>query len=171
MKTTVNLSVLPFALLLLCLIQGCKTTEANYRAAYEKAVSARESDERETIYGGASRQLGSKIMVEKGDTAEIMIKHVSPVVASGAKAPEVKKIMLVVGEFKQLFNAESMCKRFVDAGYPTALVVQTAEPYYYIVADSFDTIKEANASLDAIKNNAPFPLKTPAPFLLRDPRK
>lgn len=170
MKTPVKLMAWGTGVMIAVLSIGCKTTEANYRAAYEKAVSARETDERETIYGGASRQLGSKVMVEKGDTAEIMIKHVSPVVAKGAKAPEVKKYMLVVGEFKQLFNAESMCKRFIASGYSSAIVVQTAEPYYYIVAESFDSIKDVKLALETIEKNTPFPLKAPAPFILRDPR-
>lgn len=156
---------------LVLLTTACKTTEANYKTAYEKAIASREDDEREIIYGGASRKPDRRVIVERGDTAEIMIKPVTPVKADGTNTPQVKKIMLVAGEFKQLFNAQSMCKRLAENGYPDALVVQTAEPYYYIVADSFDSIAEAKNALGDIANNAPFPLKSPAPFLLRDPRK
>ena len=171
MKTSLTITISAALLLIAVLISGCKTTEANYRAAYEKAIAAREDDERETIYGGVSRQLGTRKMVENGDTAQVMIKNVSPVTIAGVKQPEVKKYMLVVGEFKQLFNAESMCKRFVNGGYSSAVVVQTAEPYYYIVADSFDSIKDAKKAIAALQEKSPIALKSPAPFILRDPRK
>ena len=48
---------------------ACKTSEANYRAAYEKAVEAREADQSvdSTIYGNIRRQANtSTVEVEPG---------------------------------------------------------------------------------------------------------
>lgn len=151
---------------------SCKTSEANYRAAYDKTVAARESeDSDETIYGGASRRLDQKIMISGNDTIPVNIKMVSVVAEKGAKAPELNKFMVVVGQFKQKFNAMSLCKRLVDAGYSGAAVVQTSEPYYYVVASSFEKVSDADAAMTDLKKKAPVAMKDPLPFILRDPRK
>ena len=155
-----------------CLLASCKTSEANYRAAYDKAVAARAAEDADnTIYGGASRRLDEKFMISGNDTIPVNIKMVSAVTEKDAPAPVLQKFMIVVGQFKQKFNAMSLCKRLVDAGYQDAAVVQTAEPYYYVVASSYDKVADANKALSELKKKAPVVMKDPLPFILRDPRK
>lgn len=155
-----------------CLLTACKTSEANYRAAYEKAVEARETEENDaTIYGGASRQLKQSYMLNGNDTVAVSVKMVSPVAEDGKKAVAPKKLMIVAGQFKQKFNAFSLCRRLADSGYPETSVVQTAEPYYYVVVASYDSLADADAALQELKKKAPVPFKAPIPFILRDPRK
>lgn len=162
------LIVVSFAIVMLT---ACKTTEANYRAAYEKAVEARDADDREEkIYGGESRRLDQKLVVSGGDSVAVSVKMVSPVAEKGAEPPKVKKYMVIAGQFKQNFNAQSLCRRLADAGYDAA-VVQTAEPYYYVVASSFDKATEADAAMEQLKKHAPVSMKDPLPFILMDPRK
>lgn len=156
----------------LCLLASCKTSEANYRAAYDKAVAAREDeDTAETIYGGASRRLDQKYMISGNDTIPVSVKMVSLVTEKDATPAELHKFMIVAGQFKQKFNAQSLCKRLSDAGYHGAAVVQTAEPYYYVVAASYDDLKEADGALSDLKKKSPVAMKDPLPFILRDPRK
>ena len=153
-------------------IVSCKTSEANYRSAYEKTVASRESqNDDETIYGGARRQPKQSFMMNGSDTVFINVQMVTPVVDAGAVAPDMKPLMLVVGQFKQKFNAPSLRERIAANGYPDAFVVSTSEPYYYIVAESFDNISQAASSLEEIRKKAPVVMKDPVPFILRDPRR
>lgn len=155
-----------------CLLASCKTSEANYRAAYDKAVAAREADDTEdTIYGGASRRLDQKFMISGNDTIPINVKMVTLVSEKDAPTPVLNKFMVVAGQFKQKFNAMSLCKRLIDAGYDGAAVVQTSEPYYYVVASSYDKVSDADLAMNELKKKAPVAMKDPVPFILRDPRK
>jgi mannose/cellobiose epimerase-like protein (N-acyl-D-glucosamine 2-epimerase family) len=45
------------AIALASLFVGCKTTEENYRQAYEKAISGRNNDIDTTLYGNFRREL------------------------------------------------------------------------------------------------------------------
>lgn len=152
---------------------SCKTTEANYRAAYDKAVAARSDDDSdaESFYGDASRQLEQRFMMAGNDTVPVSVKMVTPVAEDGKAAAQTShRFMIVVGQFKQKFNALSLKKRVAAAGYPDAFVVQTSEPYFYVVARSCETITEAAAALKDVKEKAPVAMKAPVPFILRDPR-
>ena len=56
---------------------GCKTTEANYRQAYEKAIAARDSSDNidSTIYGQIRRQFNEQAVVTvSGDTVKKMAR-------------------------------------------------------------------------------------------------
>lgn len=156
--------------ILIVSLASCKTSEANYRAAYEKTIAMRDAaDENETIYGGSSRELRQSFMKNGNDTVPISLKMVSPV-DNGDNSAVKGRFLLVVGQFKQKFNAQSLCERVVAAGYPDAFLVQTSEPYYYVVAKSFDNISQAADALEAIKKKAPVVMKDPVPFILKDPR-
>lgn len=151
---------------------SCKTSEANYRAAYDKAVAARDAEDgKETIYGGEQRRLNQNFIISGNDTIPVNVKMVSVETEKGAPVPTLHKFMVVAGQFKQKFNAMSFCKRLVEAGYADAAVVRTAEPYYYVVASSFDKITEADSAMADLKKKAPVAMKDPVPFILRDPRK
>ena len=150
---------------------ACKTTEANFRDSYDKAVAARDSDDIDlTIYGGAQRQLGQTFVISGNDTVAVSVKQVSVLDGSDA-AKLMQAYNVVVGQFKQKFNAQSLCKRWRDNGYPNAFVVYTAEPYYYIVAATFAKAGEARRLADTLRKNSPVAMREPAPFILNDPRK
>jgi hypothetical protein len=143
---------------------GCKTTEANYRQAYEKAIAARDNID-STIYGQIRRQFNEQAVVTvSGDTVNVRVMHVRVTPDGGGIAENLHRYNVVAGQFKQLFNARSMRNRMADNGFPGAFVVETAEPYYYVVASSHNTAAEASAALksqaDAIR------MKEPCPFIL-----
>lgn len=157
--------------ILLGVLSSCKTTEANYRAAYEKTVAARENAETETIYGAERRSLSEKAVIVGNDTIPVYIEHVS-VVTRGDEAPaDVKAYSVVAGRFKQKFNAFSLRDRLAAAGYADAAVLQTAEPYYYIIVSSHDKATEAKAALTSLKKKEPVVMSEPLPFILYNPRK
>ena len=162
-----------FVVFIVCAsLVSCKTTEANYRAAYEKTVAAKKAEEADnTIYGGASRKPSQTFMMNGKDTVLVNVKMVSPLALEDGSKPEPRKFMLVVGQFKQKFNAMSLRERVSENGYPEAFIVETSEPYYYIVAESFDELPGAADALEQVRKKAPVAMKEPVPFILRDPRK
>lgn len=150
------------------LATACKTTEANYRAAYEKTIEARRESQSvdSTVYGEVRRQGTVRPMTVGDTTVDVRIQRVRVTDGGGGIRENLHRYNVVVGQFKQRFNAISLRDRLVDAGYPAAFVVETAEPYYYIIGASADDLSEAYASLKAFEANPPVPMKAPLPFLL-----
>lgn len=150
---------------------SCKTTEENYRAAYDKAVAGRDSlaDFESTVYGRYRRQMRTEVNVVEGDTVAVRVQAVSVTPESGGTEGGFASYGIVVGQFKQLFNAQSLRGRLVEAGYASAFLVNTAEPYYFVVLDSYKTLTDANAALKEILSDEGFPvaLKSPLPFILK----
>lgn len=152
-------------------LAACKTTEENYRAAYEKTIAARDEADRETIYGAQRRDIHHQAVISGADTIPVVIENVSPVSADKEPVPAVLAYNVVAGRFKQQFNAFSLRDRLFEAGYKDAMVVKTAEPYYYIVTSTFASPKDAKAALEKLKAAAPVAMSDPLPFILHDPRK
>lgn len=160
--------------ILLVVASSCRTSEANYRAAYEKAIAGRDSlpSIESTIYGKHRRNTTSSVAVVGKDTVEMISTRVRVTEGGGGVRENLKPYSVVVGQFKQLVNAKSLRERLVDAGYPKTFVVETAEPYYYILVNSFpnksDAVKEC-ARISS-KGDFPIPLKDGMPMVLYTPR-
>ena len=149
-------------------LSACKTTEENYRAAYEKTMEARSEAAAidSTIYGVHRRQMGTQSVQTAQGPVEVRTQLVRVTDGGGGIAENLKRYCLVVGQFKMLFNAKSLRERLVDLGYPSAFVVETAEPFYYIVLNSYSDVDQAARELEAFKAAAPIALKEPCPFIL-----
>lgn len=150
------------------LLGACKTTEANYRAAYEKAVAARADQDsiEATIYGKERLKQQQRVVSTPDGDVPVTAQLVRVTDEGGGLPQNLKRFNVVVGQFKQLFNAKSLRERLVDAGYPSAFVVETGEPYYYIVLESFGDAAAAKRALDAFAKSAPIQMKAPCPFIL-----
>lgn len=162
------------ALAALIAVTGCKTSEANYRAAYEKAVAQRDNSTEldSTIYGRHRRSLTTREAVVDGDTIQYKSQHVRVTEQGGGIRENLRRYSVVVGQFKTLFNAKSMRERLVDAGYPATFVVETAEPYYYVVLSSHDNLQQAADALEKVRADRKFPIsmREPLPFVLQAAR-
>lgn len=152
-------------------LAGCKTSEANYRAAYDRAVAGRDSvDAVESTIYGAQRAMSSRVAVVAGDSLEIRPQRVAVTEGGGGIRENLKTYCVVVGQFKQRFNACSMRERLAEAGYADAFVVETAEPYYYVVLSSHADVAAAGKALRAIPADFPVRMKAPLPFILQSGR-
>lgn len=157
--------------LLLCaaalLFAGCRTTEANYRAAYEKAVesSGDEMPLDQTIYG-RNRTTDRTVVTAAGDTVAVRTQIVRVTDDGGGIRESLHRYNVVAGQFKQIFNAKSFRNRVADNGYPGAFVVESAEPFYYIVVQSFDDVREAQKALEAAKKDKKVRYLDGCPFIL-----
>ena len=155
-------------------LAACKTTEANYRAAYEKAIAGRDSLTalENTIYGKYRKNTSTTTTTVEGDTVEMISTFVTVTEGGGGIRENLKPYSVVVGQFKQLVNARSLRTRLVDAGFPSTFVVQTAEPYYYVLIASYPTRAEAVKRCAEIRADKDFPitLREEMPLVLYCPR-
>ncbi len=154
------------------IFSACKTTEENYHAAYQRAIAGRDSAAslENTIYGADRRPMDVQRMVSGTDTFDVRVIRVAPTEEGGiASYDAFKQFNVVVGQFKQKFNALSMRDRLVEAGHTGAFVVHTAEPYHYIVLSTHDTRDEAVAAIRAIGDDFPIAMRKGLPFILSKP--
>lgn len=152
------------------LLAGCKTNEANYRAAYETAVNQREARESDGSVASAQLQKYNAPrpqVTPEGDTILVRIERVRPTkIDAVATSGQLQQYNIVVGQFRQLFNARAMLERLVAGGYPGAFVVQTGEPVYYVVAMSLDNSAATTAALRKVQADESMKLREPLPFIL-----
>lgn len=152
---------------------ACKTTEENYRKAYEKAVAARDegTDIDSTVYGQVRRQADVRTVDTPSGPVELRRQDVAVTEGQDFGQDVLARYGVVAAQFKQRFNAESMCTRMAAAGFDSALVVETAEPLYYVVVASHPHIDQAIATLETLRASTPVALREPCPFILDAFRK
>lgn len=149
------------------LLTGCKTTEANYRAAYETAKERTNTGGLDSTVYALIRQEARPGMLKVGnDTMPLATQYVKSTSIDGVAKP-LDRYNIVVAQFKQLFNAKSMVGRLKDAGYVDASIAETKEPLYYVIASSHGDAASALRGLEAIKSQPPLPLRDPFPWVLQ----
>ena len=148
---------------------SCKTTEANYKAAYERAVERKNEGIDSTVYDAIRREAKpSVIAIDGGVQLPLVTEHVSVTPDNGNTSITLKRYCIVVGKFKQIFNARSMRTRLASSGnYPDAFIVQTREPLYYVCTATCQTPQEAATALEKVKTDKSIVLRSPLPFILR----
>lgn len=158
-------------IVLMCAIPACKPSEQHYREAYDRAVTARDSTPDgvpdSTIYTRIRREMKHGSMTVGADTVEVATQFVAITPDGGGINESLKRYCVVAAQFKQVFNARSMRQRLVDAGYPGAFVVQTREPYYFVVAGAYAEAAEAVEMIHHLETDRSISLKSPAPFILQ----
>lgn len=151
---------------------GCKTTEENYRRAYERSQKSESADIDSTIYGRIRQEASEELYTIGGDTVNLRREYVALTNGQeGIPANAIKRYCVVAAQFKQLFHAKSACTRFKDAGYPGAFIVETREPLYYVVIATTADVTEAREQLLKVEQNPPFKLQDRMPFILRSPNR
>lgn len=160
-------SLIPAILLGAVAFVSCKTTEKNYRGAYERAIavdSTRTSFD-QTVYGAHRRAVEHGTITNGTDTIATQRINCKVSPDQKATADSLHRYNVCVASFKQRFNANSVLERLAANGYPSALIVQTPEPYYYVIAFSSNSMPAAAGVLNAFTAQAPFPLPA-KPFML-----
>lgn len=147
---------------------ACKTNEANYKAAYEKAKEKRT----ETGDSLTTSQLRSSMIPKMtsvgSENLPVLTLPVS-VYRDKDNVPEgqLKKYLIVVGQFRQIFNAGSMAKRLAANGDYSAFVVFNRQKDYFVVAAATDSPEEAASLLRKIKADGSVVVREPYPYVLR----
>lgn len=149
-------------------VAGCKTSEKNYREAYERAIEGKGNLDPadSTVYTRYRREMKENQAVVNGDTITVYTQHVAVTENGGGIKESLKRYNVVVGKFKQVFNARSMRERLAGNGYSGSFVVHTREPYYFVIAGSFSDPEEAISLLKKIDCDGIAGIKVQRPFLL-----
>ncbi|MDE5688891.1 MAG: SPOR domain-containing protein [Paramuribaculum sp.] len=145
---------------------GCKTTEANYKAAYEIA----KQKQVENMGGDTSAKLEQFALPKErtvdGVKLEMRTEAIGFPADGGASRAVIKRYNIVVGQFRQIFNARQMRERLIANGYEGACIVSTRNQVYYVVAASCATPKEAAEAVGSVKSDSRITLRAPLPFVL-----
>lgn len=146
---------------------SCRTTEANYRAAYEKAKEKQydTGDSLSTL--GLKNESLPKDMTLGGITLPVRTEPLGVTKNGGGSASDLKLYNVVAGTFQQRFNAVSMSQRLAGLGYQHPFVVHNRLGHYYVVAGSVSTPGEAKLLLDSLSADKSIVLKAPFPYVLR----
>lgn len=130
-------------------MSSCKTTEANYREAYEATVAHRES-QADTAFDRESEV--------RTDSAAVLTVFLSPVKsdrsADAATPAKAFPFNAAVNKFKQVFNAKALCHRLRDNGWPQAYVAKTPDEEFYVMAGGASTEAEAAEICSNLRKSA-----------------
>lgn len=154
-----------FAIILITL-GGCKTSESNYKAAYDAAMSHRDEStgltaaERTAIAREAAPAMTA---VSATDSVPVKVMRLGYIGRSGV----VPSYCVAAGEFRQKFNAEAMCKRLQGLGFADAFVASTVKESFVAVAGGAPTLPEAAPIYR--KLSAATRLTSPYPLIIHVP--
>ena len=164
------MAFLPLSLMALAMMAvGCKTTESNYRQAYETAVAKNRdsSGVDSTIYAKIRNSARTSDLVVTGDTMPMRTEYIGYTEDGGASRETIGRYNVVIGQFKQVFNARQMRARLQSSGYDSAFIIHTREPLYYVCTQACATPEEAEKAFVRVKDDKSIVLRDPLPFILR----
>lgn len=161
------------ALAAMAALAACKTTEANYRSAYETTVEHQKAQAAADAEAGipvkSLTQYGrpKPMVTQSGDTLMLLTEPVALTPEGGATHETLRRYNVVVGQFRQIFNAKAMLARLREGAYPDAIILNTRLPLYYVITNSVATQAEAVKALRNVEADTTLRLASPLPFVLR----
>jgi hypothetical protein len=159
---------LMLAALTLTAVTSCKTTEENYKNAYEVALEKHNEGYTDDEIKNMAHEEAIPKTVYKGDSIPLKGAYVSTVKLDPPVSTTLQ-FNVVVATFKQKFNATSVMNRLKEAGYEDARLLIDRDQTYYVAATTSSTISDAVASLKEISAKAPISFHSPCPYILRKP--
>lgn len=149
-------------------LTSCKTTEENYRRAYEAAAEQKRENTGidSTIYARIRNSATNARLVVGSDSLPLRKEYIGYTDGGGSSRENVRRYNIVVGQFRQIFNAKQMRQRLIDGGYEGTMIVHTREPMYYVIASSVSTPEEALAAWQRVTSDKNIVLRSPLPFVL-----
>lgn len=132
-------TILIFALA--AVLASCHSTEANYKASYEKSIAASRTGEKGEKYEHDIKVRSQNNYEVDGDSIRLQ-RHYFNIVDGDDSV--IKKYSVVVAEFQQKFNAKSYCERLRKEDGLNSYVVYVARTRYYcVVAQGYDDLSVA----------------------------
>lgn len=144
-----------FALFLI-LATGCKPTEQNYKAAYDKAYDAAQKkieSETESIDGVKMESLnGPRVEVVEGDTVLVAPGRTRPFETTLDKSKG--RMGIAVAHYKMPTNARKHSAD-LNAEYPESMVAYDGSENYYVVLSVVPSLKDAAPIIKEFKAKHP----------------
>lgn len=145
----------------LCIITSCKTSEKNYKTAYEIAKAKQETDIDPDIAQRIEDEKHGNVTEINGDSIRIKTEYLTIVEDTLTNIP---KYGVAVGNFKQIFNARMFKKRLIGKQFP-AYILKDKFGELYVVAKGFEELNNAVICAKSIRQNIGFPLPI-EPFII-----
>lgn len=152
----------------ICLFVGCKTSEDNYRRAYETATERQNAAYTSDEVGLMAAEEAIPRSVYKGDSIPLRGLWVNTV-KLGPTTQRARRYNVVIGRYRQKFTAMSMLDRFRENGYEDALLLTDKDQAFYIAPVSTDTLDIAVAAWKELSKSSPVPLQSPYPYIMKRP--
>lgn len=163
MKNYILLLLAAFALALV----GCKTSEENYKAAYDKAVARTQENVGQEAYDKVQAEKRRYTEVVNGDSVRVVRAFCNIVDGTAA---DVKKYSVVVAVFDQLINARSYRDRLREQeGFESYVVINNTDKKYHVILQGFDDKPQAAAFIRNLQDNPAFikmKILVPIPWIL-----
>lgn len=152
---------------------GCKTTEKNYRSAYDVAILKKQQEDSLRQERKAEMGLGNVVMEEDPDGARLTRigdREVRALHLTMARADSVKRYAPAAAMFKMPANANAYARDLRNEGWNETRTAKSGERYFVILG-STDDPSEALSLLDAFikANPGRHAVGLSAPLLLLTP--
>lgn len=146
------------------LMVSCKTTEKNYRTAYEVAkANDKNKLDSETEKKLEAEKFGLETKID-GDSVNMKTEYIQLVDVEEGEEHTIPEYNVAVGYFKQIFNARMFKKRLRSKNIGAYILLDT-QKQYYVIANGFEDPIEAAKYIKSIEDNIPFKLPI-EPFIL-----
>lgn len=152
-------------------ITGCKTTEANYKAAYDAAKAKRDADNADISLpmgvNPGNRNTPAMTTVAEGIAFPMATEFIRNEDKSISGRDDIDRYTVVVGGFKQVFNARALAKRLKREGEPEPLIFQNSPGLFFVGTLTTRLPAEALQELRRIETDTTIHTATPFPYVIR----
>ncbi len=151
---------------------ACKTSEKNYRKSYDKIVEKIQSErtaEDSLLTGDFYTQGRLKRYVVGADTLTARIDYVHPDRISPSDTtplPRLEPFYIIVGQFRQIFNARAMSQRLIRHGH-SPVILHNNVPEYFVGLYPTSMAVDALRSLREVSTDTSVIMRPPCPWVLR----
>lgn len=145
-------------------VASCHSTEANYKAAYDKAMEKHQEGVGAETYAKIQAERVRFTEVINGDSVRLVAMHVNEFKDNNNPA---QRYSIVVGEFKQIFNAQNYANRLQqEEGFASYVLYGGPDMKYYVVIKGFDDKEIAAAFLKGMGKKVKMKILEPLPWIL-----
>lgn len=167
MKTRQILTLAAITAIMATALPSCKTTEENYRNAYEVAKAKQTEGLSQEEIAGIRREEAMPKTVYNGDSIPLKGMYVKYI--EGGVDNKAMRYNVIVASFRQQFNARSMMNRLRENGYPNAVILADKDERYYIGSTTTASLDSAVSAMRALSASSPVALRDPYPYILQRP--
>ena len=148
-----NSLFLGLALVASIALVSCKTSESNYRKAYEKAKA--EEQNRQETEPVAVTPVVTPVQTQPTQTANQDISNLRQEKLNVQNGGVLKAFNVVCGSFKSIDNANNLRNTLVNQGYSAQVAQNPDTGMYRVIASSFDDRSSAETSRNALRAKYP----------------
>ena len=154
-----------FLMLIAVTFTACKTSEANYKAAYDKAKERTRENMGAEVYEKYQSERVRSTEVVNGDSVRVITEYFNIV---DGNAADTKKYSVVVAEFDQIINARSYRDRLkAKEGFESYVVYTNKNKKYLVVVQGYDEKGQAAAFIKNISQYMKMKVLVPRPYILK----